>query len=136
MFKRVLVKQLISEGEELLRTLEQSGFPMTSAYWLHLPEDPPRWRLIIATPLVNSEGPLAAYRRIQEALPGTEQRLLSLTDVSAVSPDQRRFHDILNELQGGQDLLLAPPYQQIPRCARDDNRGAGGCRHFHVAHPR
>ncbi len=28
------------------------------------------------------------------------------------------------------DLLLAPPEQQIPRCARDDNRGAGGCRHW------
>jgi len=93
---------LVSEGEELLRTLEQSGFPITSAFWLHLPEDPPRWRLIIATPLVNSEGPLAAYRRIQEALPGPERGLLSLIDVSVVSPDQRRLHEILNELQGGQ----------------------------------
>lgn len=85
MVKKQLVNTKISEGERLIRALDSSSFPVNSALWFLLEEE--EWRLLLATPLVDLEGPRAAYESLQQFLttpsPGYD---ISLEEVSLLSP--------------------------------------------------
>jgi hypothetical protein len=61
----VLVTDGIREGARLLRALDDARFPVTAALW-HLRDG--RWRYIVATPLVDIDGPIKAYSQINEVL--------------------------------------------------------------------
>lgn len=81
-----LVEGKIKDGEALLRELDNTGVEVKAAFWLYMPE-PEEWRLKIAMPLVDSQGPRAAYVRIQEAIFETTEKLaLALSEISVVSP--------------------------------------------------
>ena len=61
MLKKVLVRELIEDGERLLLELKQRDFPVTAAFWVDMPELD-YWRLVVATSIVNERGPDVAYR--------------------------------------------------------------------------
>jgi len=88
-----LVAGLFQAGEQLLRQLDLAGVPVQAAFWLW-DEETRRWRLFIASPLVQTEGPLAVYRALQEKTPGPEG--FTLQDISVVSPHDRRV-DLLRK---------------------------------------
>jgi hypothetical protein len=98
MLKTILVKQLIGDGERLVAALESRRLPMDAAFWYHIP-DLLRWRLFIATPLVESSGPRAAYVIIQETLTALQPHSLSLSDVSVLSPQESAFQRIRLEME-------------------------------------
>ena len=86
MDRAILVEPKIKIGEELVQLLDFSQFPMDAAFWLFMSE-PERWRLIIASRLVDSKGPKAAYREIQSVMSQWSERAkLSLDEISVVSP--------------------------------------------------
>ena len=86
MVKTILVERDLEEGRRLLErldvkeaetapasgrtraaTLPRTKVPVQAAFWWYLPESQ-EWRLIIATPLVDSYGPLSVYTKIQARL--------------------------------------------------------------------
>jgi len=75
-------------GAELIDGLDKDGFEVTAALWFLRPETG-TWRLILAMPVVNSEGPLKAYEQIQHVLAKFSQETqdLFLSNISAVESD-------------------------------------------------
>jgi hypothetical protein len=83
MVEKILVDREIAAGQLLLKELGRRGIAITAAFWFYKPEFE-RWRLVIAMPLCDKEGPIVAYDLIQKALgklPKT--RRLALGDISA-----------------------------------------------------
>ncbi len=58
-----LVRELIDDGERLIKTLVEEGIEVQLAFWAKPTEDG-KWFLYIATTLVDNAGPKAAYRQV------------------------------------------------------------------------
>lgn len=87
MDKTTLVDENIDEGRRLIEGLDREGFRVDAAMWFYL-TDTSEWRLFIASPIVDQEGPKKAYGFIQSVLgklSPTSQ--ISLKDISAISPN-------------------------------------------------
>jgi hypothetical protein len=65
--KEQLTDAMIDAGAELTRKLDEIGLPMTAALWKFDPEIN-EWHLLFASPDVTTQGPIAVYTRIQQAL--------------------------------------------------------------------
>ncbi|KKR71947.1 MAG: hypothetical protein UU81_C0003G0010 [Microgenomates group bacterium GW2011_GWC1_41_8] len=85
---KILVDNYIREGKDLISNLDQGKFPVNAALWFYDPDDG-RWKLVIATPKYDEEGPLKVYSTIQNYLPHREENHLSLTDIAATSPNNK-----------------------------------------------
>lgn len=90
MVKTSLVEADLLAGRRLVIALDvpepnRSLFRLKAAFWLYDPESQ-EWRLVLATPLVDEEGPLATYKRLQRTLYSIQPTDLSLQNISVVSP--------------------------------------------------
>jgi hypothetical protein len=85
MYKKILVSELIEEGQQLLDALTRHRFPLHAALWLYIP-DALEWRLVIVTPTVDQAGPIAAYTRLQRVLGSISAAQLTFTDITLISP--------------------------------------------------
>jgi hypothetical protein len=92
MYKKVLVEDLIRDGNLLVESLERNRFPMTAAVWYDFPEAP--WMLVIVSTAVDQIGPMAAYGRVQRALQAVKPVQLSLSDISLMSPRSQEFENL------------------------------------------
>jgi hypothetical protein len=99
MLKTVLVKELIDEGARLLQELDRRNYPVEAAFWVYLAESD-YWRLVMASPLVDEQGPIAAYRDLREALAVTDPSTLSLQDISVLSPNGQDYQALLGSAVG------------------------------------
>jgi hypothetical protein len=63
-----LVSRLVAAGRELLNDLDAGGIPIQDAFWLY-DRETEHWRLHLATPLVETEGPLHVYKLLRSHLP-------------------------------------------------------------------
>jgi len=78
-----------SAGEELTRRLDRAKLRVVASFWFFVVEAN-EWRLILAFPMVRTEGPRAAYAAVQSALlqaPKEAVRCLSLRNITLLSPD-------------------------------------------------
>ena len=79
-----LVNLDIEKGEALVRSLDGARLDIRGAFWLYLAEAS-EWRLVLAMPLVDHEGPRAGYEAVQKALARQETALeLPLRQISVV----------------------------------------------------
>ncbi|MDY3552392.1 hypothetical protein R5W24_001474 [Gemmata sp. JC717] len=86
-----LVTEQIKAGERFLAQLAAAGFSVSLAFWARPDEE--GWHLYLATPLVDTKGPLGAYhdltlheRRFDNVgLDPFEVRLVSPSDTMAVA---------------------------------------------------
>lgn len=82
----ILVMIPLDEGSKLVEELDKSDLAFVAAFWLYDSDDD-KWKLLIATPLYDAEGPRAVYGAIRLVLSHlAEPRTLDLTDIRAVSP--------------------------------------------------
>jgi hypothetical protein len=91
MVKASLVESDIEAGRLLLDELKKidSHFLVRSAFWLFRPETFD-WRLFIATPLVDQQGPASAYTDVQGALRSLQPSgWISMQDISVLSPNDK-----------------------------------------------
>jgi hypothetical protein len=65
--KEQLTGLMIDAGAELTKKLNESGVPVTTALWLFEPELN-EWRLLFASPEVDTKGPRDVYERIRQAI--------------------------------------------------------------------
>jgi hypothetical protein len=62
-----LVDKDLDIGREILRALAKGRIEVTVAFWAYVPQSS-EWQLFIATPLVDSKGPKAAYEAVLDTL--------------------------------------------------------------------
>jgi len=114
MVKTTLVEQDIIEGKLFVEALKEpavvtmgrrrvvdlpaSHFRVKAALWMYLP-DSHEWRLVIATPLVDEQGPQATYRDIRAVLAANLALNLSLQNISAVSPKDPLVKALRNSIK-------------------------------------
>jgi hypothetical protein len=67
MDKEELVSKQIGAGSLLIDTLDRSEFRVSAAMWFYMSENS-EWRLMIASPYVDKNGPKKAYEFIQNIL--------------------------------------------------------------------
>ena len=75
-------------GRKAVEAFDKGGLEVKAALWFYF-SDAQEWRLLVATPLYDAEGPLKAYTRVSEVL--AQESLaddLPLSRVAVVSPQQ------------------------------------------------
>jgi len=86
-----LVKEIIDDGKELIEALDETQFEVKAAMWFYQ-ADSDEWRLLIASPYVEENGPKKAYNLIQKELKKLSLPSgISLKDISLLSPQ----HDLI-----------------------------------------
>jgi hypothetical protein len=84
-----LVNHDIEVGRRIVATLTRASIPVTVYLWAFVPERE-EWQFIVATPLVDSKGPLDAYNEVNRALQrGGLIDDITLTTVFLRSPNDR-----------------------------------------------
>lgn len=86
MVASTLVGPNIRDTERLLAELDRERMPLVAVFWCY-PTAADEWRLIIASPLVDREGALPVYRRLQGALDHLPNVALSVSEIFAVGED-------------------------------------------------
>ena len=87
--KEPLWPELVDAGKRLTQQLDTDGFDVRASLWFYFVEGN-QWRLLIASPLVDEQGPKEAYERIRASLSKAPGGLagLSLQNISAASPQE------------------------------------------------
>jgi hypothetical protein len=96
MYKTILVKELIEDGERLVQELDRRHFPITAAFWYDSPERD-AWNLYIVSEVAHQPGPLEAYMQIRQAMAALNGLSLSLDDIVVLSEDSRRPLSVMSE---------------------------------------
>jgi hypothetical protein len=98
---RILVDKHIEGGRQLVEELDRQEVDISAALWFYLVEEE-EWCLLLASKLVDDEGPLAAYELIQKALANLpEDTRPSFMDISVVSPSDGRIQAIGTAVKTG-----------------------------------
>lgn len=91
MAKDILVTESLSDsmikaGAKLIERLDASESGVKSAFWLFFPDDK-LWKLVIASPLVDSLGPREYYKKIIDAnsAAAKEEDVISLNDIGVTN---------------------------------------------------
>jgi|SRR5579871_2078876 len=85
MDKATLVNIDIAGGERVLQILDQAGFKVNIALWLYSSEFE-AWRLYLASPVVDVNGPKKAYVQLLSAIRSYDPDLTSAITITLVSP--------------------------------------------------
>ena len=109
--KEPLTKEMIEVGSDMTQRLLDKGFEIVCSLWLYNVESS-RWRLVLASPVVDREGPRRAYEVIQEILQENWEMDIWLRDISALSPNDPT---ILAFRSLGKIDLPRPAYDKTPR---------------------
>ena len=90
-----MVDRWLEDGKRLIERLDRVGLIVDAALWFYFSESE-EWRLVIATPKVDTEGPRSAYAKIAEAIAAIgEPFSIDLSQITAVSP----HHPIVTSLR-------------------------------------
>jgi len=95
MAKNILVTESLSDsmikaGAKLVERLGLERSQVKSAFWQYI-SDEKIWKLIIASPLVDSEGPRKFYKRIVAANESAEkdEQVISLNDIGVTNTSEQ-----------------------------------------------
>jgi hypothetical protein len=78
-----LTDGMINSGKKLLSILDKRNFSVNCAFWI-LTSDAPAWRLILAMPGLQSEGPKSVYMKLQKILNKELFEALTLNEISVL----------------------------------------------------
>ncbi|MES2676263.1 MAG: hypothetical protein V4660_18640 [Pseudomonadota bacterium] len=91
MAKDILVTEILSDsmmkaGAKLVERLDAEQAEVKSAFWLYFSEDK-TWKLIIASPLVDSLGPREYYKKVVGAnsAASEEEEVISLNNIGVTN---------------------------------------------------
>jgi hypothetical protein len=91
--KEALTDSMKRGGEELTRKLDEANWPVVASFWYFVREHN-RWNLIVASPKVLSDGPMASYEAVNRALGALHDDFASLESITVVPPS----HDLVRTL--------------------------------------
>lgn len=78
-----LVDDQIEDGKQFIHELKQSHFDVAAAFWV-LTSEQGLWFLYIASPVVDTDGLAAAFRRVYSALSQSQVRWVSRSDIKLI----------------------------------------------------
>ncbi len=81
-----VVTEQIEGGRRLLEMLREKGFEVVNAFWAKPTEDG-KWFLYLASPFVDQNGPMAAYRLVNSVLRATPDLWIKPLDVKVIGLD-------------------------------------------------
>ncbi len=91
MAKNILVTESLSDsmmkaGAKLVERLDAENAKVKSSFWLYFSEEK-TWKLIVASPLVDSEGPREYYKKVVAAneLAEDSEEIISLNDIGVTN---------------------------------------------------
>jgi len=97
-----ITERAFVQGWDLLVALEAEGFPVKAAFWSRVGEGE-EWRLFIASPIVDEQGPLKAYQMIQSVFPNIKSSngltvfKLAWDDISVIGLKSELFKQVKTE---------------------------------------
>ena len=104
MDKTALVERDIQEGKDLIEALDKTEFEVDASLWFYSP-DSDEWRLLIASPFVEENGPRKSYGFIRSVLtrpsPTSE---ISLKSVSVLNPKHQLIKLLKTVFSTGPDI--------------------------------
>ncbi|HTE21624.1 MAG TPA: hypothetical protein VK674_01140 [Candidatus Limnocylindria bacterium] len=103
MDRKELREDYIELGKKVLEGLN-SDFAVTSAFWFLLPDS--GWRFVVATPVLDRDGPAKAYETLQtklSAILGTDNSFIN--NVSVVSPSNSLIKLLKSAINTGPDSI-------------------------------
>lgn len=104
MDKPTLVDADMKAGEALLSRLDDIKFNVKAALWFYVQESE-EWRLIIASPIVDKDGPTKAYEKVQSQLQELDGGYkLSLRNISLVSPGDKLIKALESVIKTGKSI--------------------------------
>ena len=109
--KEPLTKEMIEVGKEMSLRLRQRDFELVCSLWLYEAEYN-RWRLVLASPVVDRDGPRKAYQIIDKILQDNWEMDIWLPNISALSPSDPLVQAVRSL---GKIDLLRPHYAPTPR---------------------
>jgi hypothetical protein len=85
-----LADSMMKAGAKLIERLDAKNSEVKSAFWLYFSEEK-TWKLIVASPLVDKEGPRDYYKRIIAAntLAPAEEEIVSLNDIGVTNTNHQ-----------------------------------------------
>ncbi|MCP5120080.1 MAG: hypothetical protein GY953_55495 [bacterium] len=99
MAKDTLVGIDLELGSRVLALLDEAKLPITAALWL-LNEDYGGWRLLLASPIYDKEGPRAAYLRVLKVLAAADPELVNEAPIWLLGTRHRLVRE-LRRIYGG-----------------------------------
>lgn len=119
LYKTILVKELIEDGDRLLRELDRRKFPISAAFWYDSPERG-MWHLYIVTEVVHQAGPLEAYSQIQQAMDELDGPSLSLDDIIVMGPRSTPFRELHRTIEGVSQMGASGKRVSLEGAAHED----------------
>ena len=103
--KEALTREMIEAGAELTRQLDAAQLGVRAALWLYLPEYN-TWRLFVAVPKVNKDGPRQTYKKIQSVLAKTpaHQLRINLSEISLLDTHDPFVTHLRSLVKTGPDI--------------------------------
>ena len=85
-----LTDSMMKTGAKLIERLDAKNSEVKSAFWLYFSEEK-TWKLMVASPLVDKEGPRVYYKRIVDAntQATTEEEIVSLNDIGVINTNHQ-----------------------------------------------
>lgn len=110
MAKDILVTEnlsdsMIKSGAKLIERLDAEQSQVKSAFWLYFSEDK-AWKLIIASPMVDSLGPRDYYKKVVDAndLASEEEEIISLNDIGVTNTTNQNVQLLKFAVSTGEEI--------------------------------
>lgn len=104
MDKTALVERDIQEGKDLVEALDETEFKVDASLWFYS-SDSDEWRLLIASPFVEENGPRKSYGFIRSVLTRSSPPSgISLKNISVMSPKHQLIKLLKTAISTGPDI--------------------------------
>ncbi len=94
MDQSALVEEQIDDGRRFVERFAADGNPVQAAFWVQTAEEG-NWFLYVASDIVESDGPAAAYRAVRASLQKLGESWVSSSEIKVVSPNNPIAKDVL-----------------------------------------
>jgi hypothetical protein len=104
--KEILSQQEIAAGKGLLERLDNDDSKVIAAYWIYTTDPIPFWRLEFVSPLVDSDGPLEFYTKIQNLLSASPKLPchLGLNIINVLGPSYSFYKSLRSAIKPERNL--------------------------------
>ena|SRR5258706_1019440 len=116
MAEEILVKETLTEemkrdGAALTRALDEAGWPVVASFWYY-ESDYNRWKLMLVSPRVRTDGSREAYGTVIKAIDALHQSRTNLNFIRAIAPNHPLVTRLASVIQTGWTIGGIPFYRQ------------------------
>ena len=116
MAEEILVKETLNEemkrdGAALTLSLDAAGWPVIASFWYY-EADFNRWKLMLVSPRVSTDGSRKAYLAVISAVDSIHQSRMNLNHIRAIAPDHPLVTRLASVIKTGWTIGGIPFYRQ------------------------